>query len=217
MESYSTTTYKERQPRGQDPADCADIESAERRLTLLLELNRELENGKDRQPFFPSGEGVSYERSYSFLGLLLGIFPVEAFFVKAASTAMPREFTAILVVSIVVIFVSSVVGLFSGRLVGRIMSEMSETRWPVMLAALPFIGVTWGLITGGAGGGVIFLIGAIPGAIIGGLVGAVALTLFGITHRLLSKADEISARHLYPAAIGISSLIAAAILGFPVS
>ncbi len=126
------------------------------------------------------------------------------------------ELWLLLLFSLVVLG-STVTGYFTGKIVGNIVAEIERFSWPLMIALLPFIGVTWGIIAGGAGGIFIFLFGAIPGAVIGGAVGAFALTLFTIAHRLLNEGGELRRGKLPPLAIGVSALAASIILGFPIS
>ncbi len=82
-----------------------------------------------------------------------------------------------------------------------------------MILALPFVGILWGILSGGAGGAVILLFGAIFGAILGGIVGSFALPVFTILHRLLKKGDQIERKHFLPLAFGITFIISAFMLG----
>jgi hypothetical protein len=116
-----------------------------------------------------------------------------------------------------VVLGSSVCGFFTGKLVGKVVAEIEKFSWPLMIAVLPFIGITWGILAGGAGGAFVFVFGAIFGAVIGGAVGGFALTVFTVIHRLLGVNGEFEGGRLPPIAIGVSALAAAIILGFPVS
>jgi hypothetical protein len=82
-----------------------------------------------------------------------------------------------------------------------------------MVFALPFRGVLWGIITGGAGGIIVFFIGAFFGALLGSMVGSVALPAFTVFHRLLKKGDLMDARHFLPIGFGVTFIICALILG----
>jgi len=85
----------------------------------------------------------------------------------------------------------------------------------MMILLSPFIGILWGIMAGGAGGVIIFLVGAIFGAFIGGMVGGAALPLFLIFHRLLRKGEFIEQKHFLPIAFGITFTICSFILGLP--
>ena len=66
-----------------------------------------------------------------------------------------------------------------------------------MILALPFLGLLWGIVSGGAGGIIVFIIGAFFGALLGGIVGSVALPAFTILHRSLKKGEMIELKHFY--------------------
>jgi hypothetical protein len=105
------------------------------------------------------------------------------------------------------------VGFFSGRVIGRIAFELEKSSWSYMLSALPFIGMLWGILAGGAGGVIIFVVGAFFGAALGAAVGSVALPAFTVFHRLLKRGDELDRKHFLPIAFGITFIISAFILG----
>jgi len=85
--------------------------------------------------------------------------------------------------------------------------------WSYMLFSLPFVGMLWGILAGGAGGIIIFVIGAIFGAALGGAVGMAALPALAVFHRLLKKGDQLDRKHFLPIAFGIIFTISAFILG----
>lgn len=206
---HSVTQYR---TSGSDP----DTDAAGRRLERLNILNAEIESRlaeMDSPRKRPAAKGVGFEHAYSLLGASLGTIPPGAFFLRIILDKSSSDLSALSLLGVLVVFTASLTGFFSGRIVGRIVRELHAYRWPLMLAALPFVGITWGLIAGGAGGAIIFLIGAIPGAVMGAAVGSVALTIFAAIHRILKRGDEIERGLFVPAAIGISAVIAAAFLG----
>jgi hypothetical protein len=69
------------------------------------------------------------------------------------------------------------------------------------------------MMAGGAGGIIIFGVGAFFGAMVGSLVGSVALPFFSIFHRLLKRGDKIESKHFLPLAFGIAFIISAFFLG----
>ena len=158
---------------------------------------------------------LSTEKSYAYFGILLGTFPPAAFFIRLLSDTRSwrGEDAWVLGVVAIVILISSVVGFFSGKLIGKIVREAEKLSWTKMVLILPLIGILWGMISGGAGGIIIFVIGAVFGAFLGAVVGSFALTLFTVFHRLLKRGDQIEKKHFLPLAFGISLIISAFMLG----
>ncbi len=81
------------------------------------------------------------------------------------------------------------------------------------MTTLPFVGILWGIMAGGAGGIISFVVGAFFGPLIGSLVGAAALPFFSIFHRLLKRGDKMENKHFLPLAFGIAFIISAFFLG----
>lgn len=159
---------------------------------------------------------LSIEKAFSYFGVLLGAIPPAAFFIRLFSdTRSWRSDDAwILGVVAIIVMISSTVGFFSGKLIGKIVRESEKMSWTKMILLLPLIGILWGVLSGGAGGIIIFVIGAIFGAMLGALVGSFALTSFAIFHRLLKRGDQIERKHFLPLAFGITFIISAFMLGF---
>ena len=82
-----------------------------------------------------------------------------------------------------------------------------------MLLTLPFIGMLWGIMAGGAGGVFIFIVGAFAGAFFAAIIGSLAIPAFTIFHRLLKQGEMIEQNDFLPLAFGISLTISALILG----
>lgn len=154
---------------------------------------------------------LSVKKAFAYFGLMLGTFPPAAIFFKVASRGSDEFglFFLLLLVNIV----CALVGFFSGKLIGKMVLEMEKRSWNLMMLTLPFIGIIWGIITGGAGGIFIFVIGAFFGAFIASMVGAVAVPAFTIFHRLLKKGEMIERNQFLPLAFGITFIISAFILG----
>lgn len=155
---------------------------------------------------------IQFKRAFAYFGLLLGAFPPAAFFLKFFFQTNGNE-TGIFFLLLFVNLVCAAVGFFTGKIIGSIVRELENQSWHLMLVTLPFIGLFWGIITGGAGGIFIFLIGALFGAIIAAIVGAIALPAFAIFHRLLKKGDVIERNQFLPIACGITFIISAFIVG----
>ena len=108
---------------------------------------------------------------------------------------------------------SATAGYFSGKLVGKAVLSLEKQPWWAMLFVMPLLGFMWGVVSGAAGGFLFFVIGAIFGAMIGGAVGAAALPLFSIFHRIFKRGEEMDRKHFLPVAFGITFVICAFILG----
>jgi hypothetical protein len=157
---------------------------------------------------------ISTEKAFSYFGLMLGSFPPAALFLKLMLEGNPRAeefwlYGLLLLVNIV----SATVGYFTGNIVGKLTIELEKLSWTWMLLILPFVGLLWGIISGGAAGLFIFIIGAFFGAFIGGAVGGVAFPVFTILHRIFKRKDIIEVREFLPFALGITLIISAFILG----
>lgn len=155
------------------------------------------------------------EKTFARYGLMLGAFPPAAIFARWMVEVTFRDGGGILVMGLMsfVILLSAIVGYFSGKVVGRAVSKAENRSWSAMVLITPFIGLLWGMGAGGAGGIIIFGIGAIFGAILGGAVGAVALPVFAMLHRLVKRGDLIEQRHFLPLAFGVTLTICSFILG----
>ncbi len=158
---------------------------------------------------------LSTKQAYAWFGLLLGTFPPAAIFTRflTNSGSLNNGDLWILGVIAIVNVISAVVGYFSGKLIGKIVGELEKNSWLAMFFALPFVGILWGILSGGAGGSIIFVIGAFFGALLGSAVGSVALPAFTLFHRLLKKGDMIDRKHFLPMAFGITFIICGFILG----
>lgn len=200
----------------------SDREFTQRRLDALLAANAE--TAREKSLFRSERERtaaalminpLSVEKAFAYFGLLLGTFPPLAMFIRFFTDkgALRGEDFWILGVVAVINLISAVVGFFSGKLVGKIVAGLEKLTWTQMLPVLPFVGIFWGMLAGGAGGIIVFVIGAIFGAALGGAVGGIALPAFTIFHRLMKKGDRIDRRHFLPIAFGIAFVISAFILG----
>jgi hypothetical protein len=195
---------------------------AQQRLDVLLELNAETA----RQKLYASSESdlaeaatmkhpLSDQQVFAYFGILLGVFPPLALFAKFFINAGNFRFEDLWIFGVVAVvnLITAVVGYFSGKIVGKIVSDLEKLSWAKMLLTLPFIGLLWGGIAGGAGGVIIFVLGAIFGAMVGSVVGTFALPIFAIFHRLLRKDGKMDRKEFLPLAFGISLVISAFILG----
>ena len=155
------------------------------------------------------------KQAFAYFGLLLGALTPAAMFTRFLidSRFLQKEDLWILGVLSIVNVVTAIVGYFSGKVIGKIVTEFENYPWWAMISLLPFIGLIWGIVSGGAGGIIIFIFGAIFGAILGGIVGGFALPVFTIFHRILKKGDLIDRKQFLPLAFGITFIICGFILG----
>ena len=224
MENRPTQTIK-RQPityTATGNARSGGDELTEKRLNTLLKLNAETAREKalfasEKERFEASliKNPLNSEKAFAYLGLLLGTFTPAAIFAKflIESNGFQGEDFWIVGVMAIINLISAGVGYFSGKLIGKIVRELEQTSWLVMLLTIPFIGALWGIMAGGAGGVIVFVIGAFFGAYLGAMVGAVALPIFGVFHRLTKKGDLIERNQFLPLAMGVTFVICAFILG----
>jgi hypothetical protein len=155
------------------------------------------------------------EKAYSYFGLMLGLLPPASLILRFTIDSRIFQSDGAWLVPLLLFMnvVSATVGFFSGKFIGRAARQIETYKWWTMLSAAPFLGLLWGMIAGGSGGLVIFIIGAFFGAFIGGIVGAVALPIFAVFHRLLKRGDVIEYRQFLPLALGITLTICSFILG----
>jgi hypothetical protein len=158
---------------------------------------------------------MAIRRAFALLGLMLGLFPPAAIFIKmfgyglGGYDAKPLLFFICLLMNAACAGVGYCMG---GALSGAV-RNVENYRWTVMMTVLPLIGAAWGAVTGFAGGLLFVGIGAIFGAIFAIPIGALAFTLFAPLHRLLARGGMIDARHFWPLASGATLLAAALVLG----
>lgn len=193
-----------------------------RSLDTLLALNAETSREKamfrserEKMEAALMKNPLTEKQAFAYFGLLLGTFPPAAFFARILTDAgsLHGEDYWLIGVMAIVNLISAIVGYFSGRLIGKIAASLEKSSWTKMLLVLPFVGILWGIMAGGAGGIIIFVFGAVFGAFLGAAVGSVALPIFTIFHRLLKTGDVIDRRQFLPLAFGITLIISAFILG----
>ena len=222
METRQTQTITCRPGSTQFTALTGDDEISQRRLDTLLELNRE--TADDRSLYRSERERLdaammrnplNSEKAFAHYGLMLGTLPPFAIFIRYLVEVSPRNSVEPWVIMLMTasILLSTVVGRFSGQVIGSAVRSLEKRSWSSMILIMPFLGFFWGIIAGGAGGFPIFIIGAFFGAILGGMVGALALPAFVVLHRALKRGDVIDQRHFLPLAFGVTITICSFILG----
>jgi len=222
MEARNTRTVS----RQTNMTSFADIvlnqDESKQRLNILLAANAEIAEqkavyGSEREKmeadlmFAP----INSEQAFAYFGLLLGVFPPFAIFLKYFMETGPARSEKLWIfgVALIVSLLSALVGYFFGKTIGRWVRGIETRPWGAMLLIAPFIGLLWGLTSGAAGGIIIFGVGAIVGAVLGGMVGAIALPAFTVVHRLVKRGEMIDRRHFLPLAFGVTFAICSFILG----
>ncbi|HEY0377697.1 MAG TPA: hypothetical protein VGC87_12300 [Pyrinomonadaceae bacterium] len=159
---------------------------------------------------------LAAQEAYARFGLLLGTLPPAAIFLKLFGRMLVGPGDSIHPRLLFLLFLMNAfcaaAGLFFGSRLSRLASAAEELRWPIMLIAAAGIGFIWGVATGAVGGLPAFGFGAIVGAICAVPVGMLAFLLFVPLHRLLTRGGMIDARHLWPLACGVVTVITALIL-----
>lgn len=222
MEITRTQTLTRRPPyRIEFTDNDSDRELTQRRLDALLFANAEIEYDKslyrsDRERLEAEmmRRPLSVQQTFAYFGLMLGVFPPAALFTRfSLDTMVLREEAWMLIPFALINILSAAVGYFSGKLVGRTVLEAEKLSWTRMLLVLPFVGLVWGIAAGGAGGLIVFIVGAFFGAFVGSIVGAFALPVFAVFHRSLKRGEFIELKHFLPIAFGVALAISAFILG----
>ena len=158
---------------------------------------------------------LDVRRVYARFGLMLGLFPPAAIFIKLFSYGLGgHEPSALLfILCLLMNFTCAGVGYVMGVALGRSIGNLMRDSWTAMLLLASTLGIAWGAVTGSAGGLLFIGIGAIFGALFAIPVGALAFFMFAPLHRLLARGGMIDARHFWPLASGISLCAAALVLG----
>ncbi|MDT5158398.1 MAG: hypothetical protein QOH51_2755 [Acidobacteriota bacterium] len=171
----------------------------------------------------PLGTSLTTEEAYAWFGTFLGLFPTFALFARIYRAALLEGITGHLpaadgfvfwaLLFLVMNAICCLVGRKFGALLGRKLGDPRAWRWPVFVFSSLMMAVAWGVVTGAAGGAIVFLIGALAGVFCAVPVALAAFPVFAVLHRALSRGGMIEERRLWPLAFGVPLTIAALILG----
>jgi hypothetical protein len=158
---------------------------------------------------------LNRRRAFALFGLLLGLLPPAAIFMKMFGYGLTGNNTSALLffACLAMNFTCAGVGYAMGSALSHSVRTAERSRWDLMMILLPLIGAGWGAVTGFAGGLIFVGIGAIFGAVFAIPIGALAFTLFAPLHRVMARGGMIDARHFWPLATGVTALCAALVLG----
>jgi hypothetical protein len=153
---------------------------------------------------------VQTERAFARFGLLLGLLPPAAIFIRVA--LLFHFAGALSLIFLPMLLVCALLGRRMGANAGRTFDESERGSWARTIIDALEDAFIWAAATGGAGGAVFFGVGALPGFVGALPVAMLAFALFATLHRLLARDGMIDARHLAPVAWGINLTITALIL-----
>ena len=162
---------------------------------------------------------VSTRQAYALFGMLLGALPPAAIFARmlgysdSPQSRLGSDMSELFFLFVAMNVVCCLVGWCVGSGLARAALKAERSSWLKMLHTMPLIGAAWGGVTGLAGGFLFFGIGALFGAAFAIPVGAAGFLIFALFHRLLERGGMIETRHFLPLACGITTVIAAFILG----
>jgi hypothetical protein len=165
---------------------------------------------------------LTTERAYRYFGLLLGALPPAAIMLRILAAEVSRRsplyesdwqlIYATLFFGLVINLTCALVGQVRGAKVARRIERAERGTWAKTLLAALLSGVAWAVVTGGFGGAMFVLIGAVFGVVCALPVALVGFPVFTVCHRLLARGGMIDARHFWPVACGVAALLAALIL-----
>ncbi len=154
------------------------------------------------------------EKALSYFGFLLGLLGPLSIMIKMIMAQKDVGFAGpVLAFGIPIILLTTLTGYFSGKTIGRGVRKIEEYPLPSTIILSVLLGLGWGIFTGAAGGLLLFGLGAIPGAVVGGIAGALALPPFVLLHRYLKTGDMIERAKFAPIAFGIILSLCSLLLG----
>lgn len=191
----------------------------EARLNWLLTANaqaaahrRLFRNSHEEEIMLLMRHPLTMRGAYARFGLLLGTIPPASLFygtmLHVGWRGTDANWTALLF-CILMNIMCAIIGMTMGSLLSGAMEDIERGSWSQMLFVSPLVGVLWGVVTGGAGGLIFFIIGAFFGMIFAVPVGMAGFLLFAIHHRSLAHGGMIEARHFWPLACGIALVLGA--------
>lgn len=208
------------------PRPVVKRDAAGARLNWLLAANAH--EAQQRSLFRYAGEEeqmllmrrpVPAQHAYALFGLLLGALPPAAIFARligygaVGSMRSIASDGALFFLCVVMNVVCCLVGYAMGTGLSRAALKLEHQSWLKMFLIMPLVGAAWGAVAGVSGGFFFFGFGALFGAVCAIPIGIAGFLMFAIFHRLLECGGMIDARHFLPLACGITTLIAALIMG----
>jgi hypothetical protein len=162
---------------------------------------------------------VPTKHAYALFGLLLGALPPAAIFARLLGYGADGSMRAVasdgalFFLCLVMNVVCCLVGYAMGSCLSRAALKLERQSWLKMFLMMPLVGAAWGGVAGVSGGFFFFGVGAFFGAACAIPIGIAGFLMFAIFHRLLERGGMIEACHFLPLACGITTIIAALIMG----
>ncbi|HKX84966.1 MAG TPA: hypothetical protein VJL58_12145 [Pyrinomonadaceae bacterium] len=203
-------------------ADRANRSLTEIRLGWLIDENHRIarerslyRNDRERLLAEAMRRPVTISKAYRWFGLMLGSVPPAAMVAKAAANSGQFEVEAFGFALLILLagLAAGIVGYFSGKLTANTVKRAERFSMPNRAVLIAFVGMTWGIACGAAGGVLIFIFGAIPAAFIGGITAALALPIFATLLSTVRAGNHVALSHFLPISLGIVLSIVAFIFG----
>lgn len=153
--------------------------------------------------------------AYALLGWLIGTFPPAITFVAMFATQSPDPSPDPNAINLTGLFVliaviCSVAGLITGAFIGLLMKFLRRVHWILPIVLSPILGLIWAVITGGAGGFPVFVVGAIFGAVYAAPFGILGFLLFSTAYESLARRRDLLWRQIVALHVGTLVLLIAA-------
>jgi hypothetical protein len=158
---------------------------------------------------------VKISKAYRYFGLMLGAVPPAAIVLRLLTTEpiiRPGQLAFLLLIAFAGL-VTGLVGYFSGKLTAKTVKRAEKFALPNRVVLIAFVGMTWGIVCGTAGGVFIFVVGAFPAALMGAATGFLTLPIFATLLNFARSGDRVSLSRFLPISLGIVMSIAAFIFG----
>jgi hypothetical protein len=157
---------------------------------------------------------MNLREAFGYFGLMIGSLPPLAVVLKIAVSSGPHVATGLLLLIAAAGMVTSVIAFQLGRrYIPGVLRSVSEFSILNRVALWAVIGFFWGAISGAAGGLVIFLIGSVFAAIVGGIIGSITLPVIVTLYSSVRVGDVIETKHFLPIAVGVTLSVCAFFLG----
>lgn len=153
--------------------------------------------------------------AYALLGWLTGtIVPLFGFGIMYFGGRNAPDIPASGEMNLTVLFLligllCSVAGLIAGAIIGVVMILIRRIHWTATIIASPLLGLIWGIVSGGAGGFPVFVVGALFGAIVAAPFGVLGLLTFAALYEPFAhrKGGILGWRKVFFAAVGTLILL----------
>lgn len=152
--------------------------------------------------------------AYRWFGAFLGLFPPAAIFSNFlfSSSGGEKVWLFPILLCVAMNAVCCLVGRHAGFYCGHLLGDPRRHSGSGLVFKSVLLAVLWAVLTGGAGGAVVYGIGAIFGAMFALPVAIVAFPVFALLHRLHARGGMIEERNFWPLAFGVPGVVAALIL-----